>query len=196
MKASVRRQFGMERRSDPVFLPDGHGLLLIGGQDLNPGSNLCDDGRADKDSGQRFLPKHDPDVVFEAVHLGTEGIAVDGDVQDFQAVLGRAFDLPGHEDHPHARPPDRHSRLHTFDDRVTEPKPLHELAHGGAFPPRDHEAVGGCKFFRSPHFANALDANAVKGVDVLFKIALDCDDTDDLTHCASLQGQVQGEGAE
>lgn len=67
------------------------------------------DRGADVDAHDRVVDSFDTRFVFEAVDLGTESVAADGDVEEVEGVLVASFDFFGEEDHAHASSPDRHS---------------------------------------------------------------------------------------
>ena len=128
----------------------GDDLVVVGGDRFDLVAGAGDDGGADEDSGNGFFDAFDLDGVFEAVDLGSEGVAADGDVEEVEGVLVTAFDFFGHEDHSHTRAPDGHALFGHFLNGSSETVAFHEEADGGGFSAGKDEAVDLFQVFREP----------------------------------------------
>src|SRR5690606_13131726 len=76
MYAMIAGQFGMERGGEGVFLPDGHDVPAVFGDDLGLGPDRLDPGRPDEDAVHRTaVDAVDLDRGLERLVLPAEGVA-------------------------------------------------------------------------------------------------------------------------
>lgn len=185
MQTAVVRQFRVKGRSQQVALPDGDDVLLVGPQALNTLAKPGDDRRSNENGAKRGIQDRKLHVRLKAVHLGSEGVAPDGHIEQVQPILVRiVLDFLGHQDHAHTGSPDRHSALRGFDEGGAEAEALHELADRRALAAGNDHAIDAVKVFAALEQADSLlgDAAGQKGAGVALEIALDGDDADTGRH--------------
>ena len=112
VEPGVVGEFGVEGGAEDAALLDGDAVALVGGDGGDGGAVGGDDRGADEDGVDGFGESVDLDGVFEAVDLGSECVAADGDVEKGEGVLefagdrGGVFDGLAEEDHAHAGSPE------------------------------------------------------------------------------------------
>ena len=91
-------ELGMEGRGQQVAGADEHGVIVATGKDLDARAKTADARRADENhlygaAGERSFGVEDDGVVLAAI-----GVALDVDVEDPEAALGRVGDVLREED--------------------------------------------------------------------------------------------------
>lgn len=152
MKAGVGGEFWMKAGADDLALLDGDDVVAVGGENLDIGAVLNDDGGADEYSFEGFFETGERDLGFEAVDLSTECIASNGDIEEAEGELVTAFDGMGEHDHSHASAPDRHGLVGAIDDELIQAGVLHEESDGGGFSSGNDETVNLGQVFGSSDF--------------------------------------------
>jgi hypothetical protein len=191
VQARVVRQFGVERRTDSVPLPDCHDVPAVATEFLDsftqPCHNWCPNEHARDWLGQT-LKSH---RIFEAVNLRPESVAAHRDVEQPERELFSTFDVAREHDHSHASPPNRHPASNSLLDRQAKTKSLHQDSDGRALPAGDHESIDCGERFWSPNF-HGLRTHASERLDVLCKIPLNTHDADFHSQSVPRNGELAG----
>src|SRR5947209_7453409 len=132
MHPAIVGELRVERGADEVVAANRHDLALVRGQRVDAFTQTGDDWRANEYPGDRLTHTLDIHLIFKAMHLRSEGIALDRDVEQIEGVLLAPVHLVGHEDHAHASAPDGHAVPRSLLDSVAQAKAVHEHADGSA----------------------------------------------------------------
>ncbi len=185
VETGVVGEFGVEGGAEDATLLDGNAVAFVGGDGGDGGAVGGDDGGADEDGVDGFGESADLDGVFEAVDLGAECVAADGDVEKGEGVLefagdgGGVFDGLAEEDHAHAGSPEGDvAGEGALANGVAEAVAFEEEADGGGFSAGEDEVGDAFELFVGADFADGGDAEGLERVDMAFEIALDGEHTD------------------
>lgn len=185
VEAGVVGELGVEGGAEDAALLDGDAVAFVGGDGGDGGAVGGDDGGAYEDGVDGLGESGDVDGVFEAVDLGAECVAADGDVEEGEGVLefagdgGGVFDGLAEEDHAHASAPEGEvAGEGALADGVAEAVAFEEEADGGGFSAGEDEVGDAFELFGGADFADGGDAEGLERVDVAFEIALDGEHTD------------------
>jgi hypothetical protein len=96
--AAVGGELGVEGGGHDVALLDEDGEAVAGGEDLDAVAGFYDTGRADVDHFERAAGELRFAGLDGAVDLTAVGVALDGCMEDAEALLRRVRDVGGEED--------------------------------------------------------------------------------------------------
>lgn len=184
MYSRVVGQLGMEGGPDDPTLPHRDDPILVAGQHFDARLRGRHDRGPDEDPSDS-TDTLELQVVFEAVHLGAEGIASNGYVQDSEPILIAILDLGGKENHPHACAPYGHALAGSGCDCGTKAEALHEEADRRALAARNDQAIDGFELLRDAD-EPGVTAGSLDRLDVLGEVSLDAYDADQTIHGGSV----------
>lgn len=163
-------------------------LVAIRGEDTDIGAYSDHHWRANKDTEHRLGKQCRQDGVFETVHLGAKGVAANRHIQQPKGELIRSpVDLVGHQDHAHARAPNRHTHGHSLANRLVHSEALGQEPDGRAFSPWNDEPVDlGELFGGSNRNAAKVGIHHGERLEVTLEIALNREHADRLAHVGTL----------
>src|SRR3954447_6687385 len=152
----VVRQLRVERRDEDSALAREHRVPVDLGENSDARTGLGDPRRADEHGGEGLRLPRDLDGRLEACDLASEGVALDGQVDQPEP-------LPVEHDHSGAGAEDR---CVESADGLVEPVEPHEAHHRGRLTARDDQAVEALELFGQAHL-DRLDTEAAEHRDVL-----------------------------
>ena len=182
METNVVCELGVKRGSDAPPLAHGNNFIVVCGKDFRLRTSADNDRRPDEHRKDWLADIFESDGVFETVDLRSKGVSTDGDLEQVKSVLVALLNLIRHQDHAHARAPDRHSLCSATLDRRAQSKSLHELSNGRTLSSGNDQSPNGFEFFRSPDFDHLVCPGHSQGLNVLLKVSLNRDDSNNRTH--------------
>ena len=161
----------MEGGGHDVALLDEDGEAVAGGEDLDAVAGFYDAGRADVDHFERAAGELRVARLDGGVDLAAVGVALDGGVEDAEALLGRVRDFSREEDASGAGTEGGFAGDEVLEGGK-EAIALEKFQKRGRFAAGDDEAVNGGELFR---FADqdGVGSGFAEGLGVGVVIALD-----------------------
>ncbi len=135
MQPSLARQLGVEGDGHDAALPNGHGVAINAGQNLDIGAVIGNPGGADEDS-VNGSPGHalEVEVSLERTELAAERVALGAYVEHPEVATVE-------HDHSGTRSEDRLARADELAQRIAESLALDPEAHHRRFAPGDDKRV-------------------------------------------------------
>jgi len=135
VQTSLARQLGMEGDGQDVALPNGHGVAINAGQNLDVGAVISHPGGTDEDRvngspGDAL----EVEVGLKRTELAAERVALGPYVEHPEVVTVE-------HDHPGTRSEDRTARADELAQRIAESLALDPQAHHRRFAPGDDKRV-------------------------------------------------------
>jgi hypothetical protein len=138
--AGVVAKLGVEGGGEEVALADEGGVAVAGGEDFDVGADPIDAGGADKNHLEGAAGEGGGLVEDGGVVLAAVGVALDGDVEGGEGLLGGAGDVGGEEDGS-GTGSEGGFLVDEGVEYVEEVAALEELEHGGGLATGDNEGV-------------------------------------------------------